>query len=47
MEYRHNEATARARLGEAAFLVAWAEGHAMTPEQVTAIEVGEAHDGAR
>ena len=38
MEYRHNEATARARLGEAAFLVAWAEGHAMTPEQVTAIE---------
>ena len=31
MEYRHNEATARARLGEAAFLVAWAEGHAMTP----------------
>jgi predicted ATPase/DNA-binding CsgD family transcriptional regulator len=38
MEYRHNEDAARARLGEAAFLAAWAEGHAMTPEQVTAIE---------
>ena len=38
MEYRRNEDAARARLGEAAFLAAWAEGHAMTPEQVTAIE---------
>jgi predicted ATPase/DNA-binding CsgD family transcriptional regulator len=38
MEYRRNEATTRARLGEAAFLAAWAEGHAMTPDQVTAIE---------
>ena len=49
MEYRHNEATARARLGEAAFLVAWAEGHAMTPEQVTAIEgvLEVEHNGAR
>jgi DNA-binding CsgD family transcriptional regulator len=37
-EYRLNEQAARAQLGEAAFLAAWAEGRAMTPEQVIAIE---------
>jgi ATP/maltotriose-dependent transcriptional regulator MalT len=37
-EYRLNEQAARAQLGEAAFLAAWAEGRAMTPEQVSAIE---------
>jgi DNA-binding CsgD family transcriptional regulator len=37
-EYELNEVTARERLGEAAFLAAWAEGNAMTPEQVTAID---------
>jgi predicted ATPase/DNA-binding CsgD family transcriptional regulator len=38
MEYRRNEDCARASLGEAAFLAAWAEGHAMTPDQVMAIQ---------
>ena len=36
-EYKLNEEAARERLGEAAFLAAWAEGNAMTPEQVISI----------
>ena len=38
MEYKRHEEEARAKLGEAAFVAAWAEGRAMTPEQVIAIE---------
>jgi len=37
-EYKLNEEAARERLGEAAFLAAWAEGNAMTPEQVISID---------
>jgi predicted ATPase/DNA-binding CsgD family transcriptional regulator len=37
-EYALNEEAARERLGEAAFLAAWAEGNAMTPEQVISID---------
>jgi DNA-binding CsgD family transcriptional regulator len=37
-EFAQNEQAARDKLGEAAFLASWAEGRAMTPEQVVAIE---------
>jgi non-specific serine/threonine protein kinase len=47
MEYQRNESAARARLGEAAFLAAWAEGYAMTPDQVTAIDAVVESEPAR
>jgi tetratricopeptide (TPR) repeat protein len=46
--YRHDLAATRARLGEASFTAAWAEGQAMTVEQAVAyaLEAGAVEDGA-
>jgi serine/threonine protein kinase/tetratricopeptide (TPR) repeat protein len=46
LDYEHALASLRAQLGDAAFEAAWAEGEALTREQVVALALNEQAEGA-